>query len=240
MNSRVLICTFLVATAAAVTNLRAQEFDGPPLYGKIEGKTYVSPSKAFKVEIPVLPELGGVVTDTETVVTFQDDFTVHESIASFQMDATQRWENETRGRRDYLVYFFSNFIESDFQQRYPDAKIESARYIPSIQDGALLAFNLLPGGSMFEDRIILTGDEQPPVAKRGNLLFVKNERVWVLSIELAEKAIERSAFKKTVEQENEILRKRLLDLLAKIAFAPPKKDASSTTTTTSKAGSSSK
>ena len=44
------------------------------LAGKIEGKSYVSPTGIFKVVIPVLPELGGEITDTPNVVTFQDDF----------------------------------------------------------------------------------------------------------------------------------------------------------------------
>ena len=70
------------------------------LAGKIEGKTYVSPTGQFRVQIPVLPELGGDVSDTPNVVTFQDDFNVYISIAAFQQDATQRWENSTRGAKD--------------------------------------------------------------------------------------------------------------------------------------------
>ncbi|MFM9080530.1 MAG: hypothetical protein ACKOTE_10445, partial [Opitutaceae bacterium] len=75
------------------------------LAGRIEGKSYVSPTGQFRVQIPVLPELGGDVTDTPNVVTFQDDFNVYVSIAAFQQDATQRWENSTRGTKDYLIYF---------------------------------------------------------------------------------------------------------------------------------------
>src|SRR5512137_2043659 len=78
----------------------------PALQGKVEGKRYVSPTGIFKVTIPVLPELGGDITDTPNVVTFQDDFNVHVSIAAFPQDATQRWENSTRGTKDYLIYFF--------------------------------------------------------------------------------------------------------------------------------------
>jgi hypothetical protein len=225
MKLRTLLSTLTLLATISLSPVFAQDNEPPPLIGKVQGKTYISPTGAFKIEIPVLPELGGAVTDTETVVTFQDDFNVHASIACFEMDATNRWENETRGRRDYLVWFFGNYVESDFAQRFPGSKIESAKFIPAIQDGALLAFNLLPGGSMFEERVVLTGNEEPPTAKRGNLLFVKNEHVWVLSIELAEKVVERSTFKKTVDEENEILRKRLLDLLEKITFTPaPKKD----------------
>ena len=90
---------------------RAQSPQSAALAGKVEGKTYVSPTGIFKVTIPVLPELGGEITDTPNVVTFQDAFNVHISIAAFPQDATQRWENSTRGPKDYLIYFFSNFFK---------------------------------------------------------------------------------------------------------------------------------
>ena len=103
----------LVFASLALT-ARGQDTPPPPpaatLIGKVEGRTYVSPTGQFKVTIPVLPELGGDITDTPNVVTFQDDFNVHVSIAAFAQDATQRWEMSTRGLKDYLIYFFSNFV----------------------------------------------------------------------------------------------------------------------------------
>ncbi|HEY0946720.1 MAG TPA: hypothetical protein VGD81_15680 [Opitutaceae bacterium] len=186
--------------------------------GRLEGDQYVSPTGAFRVKLPVLPELGGAIDETENVVTFQDQFNVHASIACFPMDATQRWENETRGRRDYLIWFFDNFVQADFQGRFPGSRIESAKFLHGVEGGALLAYNLLPGGSMFEDRIILTANESLPVAKRGNLLFVHDKHVYVLSIELAEKVVERSTYKKTTAEEDEVLRRRLLELLNKMRF----------------------
>ena len=168
----------------------------------------------------MLPELGGQIEETEYVVTFRDAFTLHASIACFPMDATQRWENETRGRRDYLVWFFTTFVQGYFQQRFPGATVESAKFIAGVQDGALLTFMLLPGGTMFGERIGLATGEPPPVAKRGNLLFVRDGHIYVLSIELAEKVLERSIFNKTVAEEDAMLQARLADLLAKIEFAP--------------------
>jgi hypothetical protein len=205
------------------TALRAQT-DGPPpvLHGKIEGRTYISATGVFRMTLPVLPELGGSVLDTDNVVTFGDDFKTHVSVAFFAQDATQRWENETRGRRDYLVYFFSNYVMPDFQQRTPGAKIESARFLPGLQDGALIVYTLLPGGSMFADRISLTGTPDPSlVAKRGNLLFVRNDRVFVVSTELAERVLEHNTYHKTTAEEDELLRTRLLGLLATINFSSP-------------------
>src|SRR5688500_2168994 len=99
---------FILATATTIV-VHAQS-----LHGKVEAKSYISPTGIFKVVIPVLPELGGDITDTPNVVTFQDDFNVRVSIAAFAQDATQRWELSTRGLKDYRRYFFSNFGRSDF------------------------------------------------------------------------------------------------------------------------------
>jgi hypothetical protein len=189
--------------------------------GRIEGRTYVSPTGLFKVAIPVLPELGGDLTDTPNVVTFQDDFNVHVSIAAFPQDATQRWENSTRGAKDYLIYFFSNFVLSDFRQNFEGVQIESAKFVPGVLDGSLLTYLLVPGGTMFPDRVPAVSNETLPIAKRGNLLFIRNEHVFVISIELAEKVIEGKSYGKSVAEEDEILRKRLLEMVDKITFTKP-------------------
>jgi hypothetical protein len=191
------------------------------LEGRIEGKSYVSPTGVFKVLIPVLPELGGEITDTPNVVTFQDDFNVHVSIAAFPQDATQRWELSTRGVKDYLIYFFSNFVLADFRQSFEGAQIESAKFVPGLMDGSLLTYLLVPGGTMFADRVPRLTADRLPVAKRGNLLFVRNGHIIVISIELAERVIEGRSYAKTTAEEDEILRNRLNDIVAKITFAKP-------------------
>lgn len=194
----------------------------PGLAGHVEGRTYVAPGGTFRVPIPVLPELGGSITDTPNVVTFQDQFNVHISIAAFPMDATQRWELSTRGLKDYLTYFFDTFIMADFRQMFPNAQIESSTFSPDVMNGAYTTFTLLPGGSMFGDKHAILGtDESPPVAKRGNLVFVRNGVIYIISTELAERVIERSTYKKTVAEEDEILRQRLADTLKKIEFTRP-------------------
>ena len=40
----------------------------PALAGRIENRTYIASGGLFRVPIPVLPELGGTVTDTANVV----------------------------------------------------------------------------------------------------------------------------------------------------------------------------
>lgn len=201
----------------------AQSAAPSDLAGQVEGRTYVSPTGMFRVAIPVLPELGGRVMDTPNVVTFQDDFNVVCTIAAFPMDATQRWELSTRGLKDYLTYYFGGFVMPDFRQSFPGARVESAKFAPSIANGALLVYTLLPGGSMFAHRLtFVTPDEKIPDAKRGNLMFVRNDWVFVVSVELAERVLERSTYTKTPAEEDEILRQRLVDLLGKMDFTLPK------------------
>jgi hypothetical protein len=205
---------FITATLLSAVVAHAQRLEG-----RIEGRSYVSPTGIFKVVIPVLPELGGDITDTPNVVTFQDDFNVHVSIAAFPQDATQRWELSTRGPKDYLIYFFSNFVLSDFKQTFDGVQIESAKFVPGMLEGSLLTYLLVPGGTMFGHRVPQLSADRIPVAKRGNLLFVRHGHIFVLSIELAERVIEGRSYKKTTEEEDEILRNRLTDIVNKITFS---------------------
>jgi hypothetical protein len=211
----------LLALASLPLVTRAQDAAGPALVGRVEGRNYISPTGVFRVSIPVLPELGGTITDTPNVVTFQDEFSTHVSIAAFPQDATQRWEMSTRGLKDYLVYFFSNFVLADFKQAFEGTQIESAKFSPGQLDGALITNILLPGGSMFADKIPQFDESRIPVAKRGNLLFVKNGHIFVVSTELAERVIEGRTYNKTTAEEDDLLRHRLNDVVDKIQFAKP-------------------
>jgi hypothetical protein len=222
---------FSFALGLCVSEPRAAEEAIVPLNGHIEANQYISPTGTFRITIPVSAALGGTVSDTENVVTFQDSFNTHLSIACFKMDATQRWEQEARGRKDYLIWFFSNFVQADFQHRFPGARVESAHFLGKVEAGALLTYNLLPGGSMFGSKVMVSGNTEPPVAKRGNLVFLRNDHIFILSIELTEKVLESGAYTKTVAEEDDILRQRLLSLLGKITFStPPAAPAAETTT----------
>lgn len=195
---------------------RAQE--NGRLAGRIEGRQYVSPTGQFRVTIPVKPELGGVITDTPVVVTFHDSFTTHVSIGAFQQPPIQRWELSTRGVKEYLAYYFMTQVMPAFGGARSD---KTAKFLPGTMDGALLAIFELPGGSVFADRVPQFGAaEQVPVAKRGNLVFVRNGYVFVLSMELAERVTEGRAYKKTPAEEEDLLRSRLLEIVDKITFAP--------------------
>lgn len=219
-----LILGLIIAFSAPFGLFAQNDEPTPALNGHIEGRTYVSPTGVFKVTVPVLPELGGRVTDTPNVVTFDDAFNTHISIAAFQHDATQRWELSTRGLQDYLIYFFTNFVIADFRQVFEGVRHEAAKFGPvtGLPDSALVAYLLIPGGTMFADKVPQVGlDGRVPVAKRGNLLFVKNGHTFVISIELAERVIEGKAYNKTTAEEDEILLRRLETVLGKIEFAKP-------------------
>ncbi len=194
------------------------------LAGRIEGNVYRSATGLFSIIVPVLPELGGRIVDTPNVVTFDDDHSVHLGVACFPLDVTQKWELETRGKRDYLAYFFTRFVQPEFEQRYPGTTVEAARFLPDLQDGALAVFALLPGGSYFDGRNELDPDHParpPAVAKRGNLLFVRRGHVFVINTELSERVTQPATFAKTPEEENRLLEQRLADILARMTFPAP-------------------
>jgi len=198
----------------------------PQVYGKIEGDYYTSPTGIYKISIPILPQLGGSISDTPNVATFEDDFSTHISIGAFPLSRKLKWEYDTRGAKDFLVYFFTTLVMPDFVARFPGATMEdNAAFLPKYQDGSLLIFTLLPGGSFFAQRVTLGMAREPLVAKRGNLCFVKYNCVFVISTELSERVLERSTFHKTIEEENTILRQRLLDIVGKMQFTQPPPEA---------------
>jgi len=227
---RIVFVATLLGAATAVT-ARAQETMAPlpitppvSLYGEVKNGFYTAPEGRFRVAIPVLPELGGQVHDTENVVTFDDDVSVHASLACFPLDLSQKWELETREIRDYLTYFYTTFVFSEFERRYPGAANDASLFSPDLKNGALFVFTLLPGGSYFAARssVVPPSPDAPLVAKRGTLLFVENNCIFVLSIELAERITQRSTFDKTSSEENALLRERLLELVQRLQIPAPK------------------
>ncbi len=210
-SASLLLTSLALATAAVAAG---------PLVGRMEGEQYVAANGEFRIRAPVLPEIGGTIEDSDSVVTFHDDFGTHISIACFDLDATQRWELETRGRRDYLLYFFTDVVMANFSSRFPGSKIESARYLPELLEGSLIAYALLPGGSNFAPPDLVPGATSSPLltAKRGTLVFVRRRHVYVVTTELAERVMQRSTYKQTVEQEDEQLSTRLQAIAGRMTF----------------------
>jgi hypothetical protein len=206
------------ALALAALALHAQAQD--QLAGQVVGDTYVSASGLFKITVPVSEALGGTITDTANEVTFRDAFTTYVSIVVFPMDATQRFELSIKGRKDYLAYFFENYVRPDFQRSF--AKVEVAKdgiFDPNLEGGSLITYVLLPGGSMFPDPVLsIDPSRPPPTAKRGNLVFVRDNTIFVISVELGERATEGTAYDLTTDQENQLLREKLTDICNRITF----------------------
>jgi hypothetical protein len=213
--------SFFVFLLGIMTVVTAGAQSTPGLAGYVDDRTYVAPGGVYRVKIPVIPELGGTISDTANVVVFRDDYTVHVSIGAFRLDATQRWELSTRGPKAYLPAFFATYVMPDFQRMYPGTRIESGVFQPNRLGGAVMCFTLMPGGSMFAGQLPEIRVGGPPIAKRGNLIFVQYGVVYVISIELTERVLEGSTYDKTPEEENEILRERLNAVLAGMEFAEP-------------------
>jgi hypothetical protein len=209
------VIPFILAAAVAVS-VNAQEES--KLAGTIVGSEYTSPTGAFRMEIPVLPALGGNVHDTDSVVTFRDNYGLQISVGAFAHDATQKWEFSTRGTKDYLIYFLGTYVLPDFKKFCPKTTIESAGFSPDFLDGSLFAYILLPGGSMFDSKPAFVRPTEPAVAKRGNVLFVKNGFTFVISTELSERVTEGALYNKTPEEEDQVLRNRLVEVVKKMQF----------------------
>ena len=68
----------------------------------------------------------------------------------------------------------------------------------------------------------MASGSRPAVAKRGNLIFIKNGFIYIISTELAERVTEGSAYTMSTQDENVLLRERLTDIINRITFLPPK------------------
>lgn len=213
----------LLAGCLAATALSAQELPASGLYGELRNNYYTAHEGRFRVLVPVLAELGGKIFDTESVVTFTDDVSTHVSVACFPLDMSNKWELETRGPRDFLAWFYAEHVLANFAQRFPGTVTERSVFTGDLRGGALFVFTLLPGGSAFQGRAsVVETPDTAPVAKRGTLLFVERNAIFILSAELAERVTQRSAFQKTADEENEILRTRLIELSHRLQIPAPR------------------
>ena len=194
--------------------------EAPDLNGTLEDNRYTPQSGRYSITLPIQIELGGTITDTAEVVTFQDNFRLHTSIACFPLSASQHREIQSRGTRDFLVSFFRQHVQTQFNRRFPGAKIEAARYLPEVLQGALLVYNTLPGGTMFTKHALLkTPEGESLPANRGNLLFLQNSSLFVVSLELASLLPQNETSREiTSEDRQEFLRKELLGIVGRISF----------------------
>ena len=175
----------LVFALGATAPVLAQESHSG-LNGTLESGIYTSATNTFKIPVPVLPELGARISDTDNVVIFKDGFDVLQiTIGAFPQDATQRWELSTRGTKDYLIYFIGTIVLEDFKRFCPETTIESARYASRLPGRR--AFRLHPPARRLDVRRPAAGLRRSAQASGGEAwqpLFVKNGYVFVISTEL--------------------------------------------------------
>jgi hypothetical protein len=87
----------------------------------------------------------------------------------------------------------------------------------------LLVYSLLPNGSMFTlDPAAPATPEAVPTAKRGSLLFIHKNHVFVVAIELAERITKRSRYNLSKETEDKVLQERLFKMASVMELLPGK------------------
>lgn len=214
------------AAAAPEAQQQAQVADDEEpvvtLEGSIQGDRYVAANGVFSIKIPVYPELGGKIDDTPTSVTFQDAFTTHITIASIPLEGSLLFQLSASPKKDFLVQFFRDYVMPDLAKSFRGTNWEKGRFIADAHGGAVLIQTTLPGGSVFQGRTALFGQTDPViVARRGNLLFAHGDALYLISMELGERSTERSLYDKTEQQDDELLRQRLLALLNSMTFVTP-------------------
>lgn len=213
----------LVAAAPEADQEAAGEEEAAiPLAGSLQDDRYVSADGVFSIKLPIYPELGGKIDDTATSVTFQDAFTTHITVASIPLDSSLVYQLSTSPKKDFLVQFFRDYIMPDLAKTFRGTNWEKGRYIADAHGGAVMIQTTMPGGSVFQSRTALFGQRDPIiVARRGNLLFAHGNALYLISMELGERSTERSQYGRTAQEDDELLRSRLLSLLNSMNFTTP-------------------
>ena len=199
-------------TPPAPAPLDSPVVEEPKLSGQVENGIYRAPSGAYAVPVPKLHGDAATIMDTDTIVVFKDKVSVLLTIAAFPMPAFARWQYQINTPRDYLVAFFRDNILRDYTNEFPESRVENVKFLPEYHGGTLLAYTVMPGGSAFDldPASAALPLHAPGVAKRGHLVFVKNDVVFVLAIELAERVTKQSEYHLSTADEDRILLERLL------------------------------
>jgi hypothetical protein len=190
------------------------------LHGRVENNRYYAPGDAFSVPVPVFHGTESAIMDNPEIVVFKDKVSTLLTIAAFKMPAYAKWEFEGMEPKDYLIAFFRDNILRDYRHEFPESTIESARFLPEIYAGAMVAFTLMPGGSAFSAPAPASPLAPAPVAKRGHLVFVRNGYIYVIATELAERVTQPATYKLTTQEEDRLLFGRLATVLEALRFGP--------------------
>jgi hypothetical protein len=168
------------------------------LHGRIEGERYFAPGDLYSVPLPVFHGTDSAVMDTAEIVVFKDKVSTLLTIAAFKMPAYEKWRFEGMEPKEYLYEFFRDNILRDYRHEFPESSIESARYLPEVFAGAMVAFTRMPGGSAFASPAASNPLAPAPVAKRGHLRpSSATGYIYVVAIELAERVTQPATYKLT-------------------------------------------
>ncbi len=190
------------------------------LHGRIEAERYFAPGDLYSVPLPVFHGTDSAVMDTAEIVVFKDKVSTLLTIAAFKMPAYEKWRFEGMEPKEYLYEFFRDNILRDYRHEFPESSIESARYLPEVFAGAMVAFTRMPGGSAFASPPPANPLAPAPVAKRGHLVFIRNGYIYVVAIELAERVTQPATYKLTTQEEDRLLFGRLATVLEALRFGP--------------------
>lgn len=218
LSALLLVGTTLAADPAATPIEGPAPATAPRLLGRIDGERYIAPGDTYSVPVPVLHGDNATVIDNGEIVVFKDKVATLLTIAAFRMPPVARWEYETTPPKDYLIAFFRDNILRDYAHEFPGSNIESARFLPEIFGGALVAFTLLPDGSVFTPATPRAPTAPPLIAKRGHFVFVRDGRVFVVAVELAERVTRSEGPALSIAEEDQVLFDRLVTVLTAMRF----------------------
>lgn len=202
------------------------------LHGRVEANRYYAPGDVYSVPVPVFHGTESAIMDTAEIVVFKDKVSTLLTIAAFKMPAYAKWEFEGMEPKEYLISFFRDNILRDYRHEFPESSIESARFLPEIFAGGMVAFTLMPGGSAFASPAPASPLAPAPVAKRGHLVFVRNGYIYVIAAELAERVTQPATYKLTTREEDRLLFGRLATVLEALRFGPDIKPSTTTPSAT--------
>lgn len=188
------------------------------LLGRIADDRYFAPGDVYSVPVPVLQGEGSTIMDNGEIVVFKDKVSTLLTIAAFPLPPIAKWEYETTPPKDYLITFFRDNVLRDYRLEFPETTIESARFLPDVHGGTMVAFTLLPNGSAFQPAEPRAPTAPSAIAKRGHLVFVRDGRIFVIAVELAERVTAQAEYNLNQAQEDHILFNRLVTVITAMRF----------------------
>jgi len=184
----------------------------------IKEKIYSSPSQVFKVPVPVDRNLGGNIADATNAVSFTDDFgrlfRIEFSSLPSQWGSRLGKADKEQSLKDFLE---QAYLPATILKAIPDASVEYLEYMDQILGGALYAEAYLPKGSI---NAVSKGGSSfaREDAKRGLLLFLHKNNIFIISTCLMQLSSDGSSDIKEKEKIRGLLKNNTLSFAQSIQF----------------------